>query len=339
MQVINSSTEQPSDVKTEIDIHGSLRSARPLQIAAYYGHTGIAELLLKYGASTDATDDFGVAAIHFAVASETDQTSMVELLLDHGANVQAVNWHLQSPLIYAACFGRPKVLKLLIDRGADVHARAEWHSTVFHQLTKVGSVPMIQYLLMGAEDDCLGFEDAQGWSPISVLLAYGSWEEILFTLNLAPNPKVYEPRAGNVLTAAIQGAEMTPSLLKKLLKRVSPTIVTTLLQHRAKVGGSPLYAACTIARPTSQIDFINILLQARADLEQEGGEHGTPLMGACAAGRFAVVKLLVPKGARISYQKDGTTISALDAAKHFPKIVRWLLVERYTMGPRRICWG
>lgn len=338
MQVTQSSTEQPSEVKTEIDIHASLRTSRPLQIAAKSGHTRIAESLLKHGASTDATDDFGWTALHFAMESETDQTSTVELLLDHGANVQALNRHLETPLILAASFGKPKVLKVLIDRGADVQALTKWNTTVFHQLTKIGAIPMTQYLLVGVEDHCLAFEDAEGWSPISLLLADGTWNEILFTLNLAPNPKVYEPRAGNILTSALQSSNLTPSLLKKLLKRLSPTVVTTLLRHRAKVGGSPLYAACTIACPTQQENFIQQLLQAGADLEQEGGRHGTPLMGACAAGRFEVVQLLISKGAQISYRKDETTISALDAAKHFPKIVRWLLVERYTKGPRRLCW-
>ena len=57
-------------------------------------------------------------------------------------------------------------------------------------------------------------------------------------------------------------------------------------------------------------------------------------MGACATGRLSAVKVLVSKGAKIYYTKDGSTISALDKAKHFPKITRWLLVGRYIEGPR-----
>ena len=40
------------------------------------------------------------------------------------------------------------------------------------------------------------------------------------------------------------------------------------------------------------------------------------------------------KARNISYKKDGETVSALDAAKHFPDVKRWLLVGRYNEGPR-----
>ena len=77
-----------------------------------------------------------------------------------------------------------------------------------------------------------------------------------------------------------------------------------------------------------------MLLGAGAQVELEGGDHGTPPMGACAAGRLTAVKILVSKGANISYKKEGETVSALDAAKHFPDVKRWLLVGRYIEGPR-----
>ena len=51
----------------------------------------------------------------------------------------------------------------------------------------------------------------------------------------------------------------------------------------------------------------------------EGGDHGTPLMGACAAGRFATAKPLVSNNAKTCYTMDGEMVSALDAAKHFSK--------------------
>jgi len=71
-----------------------------------------------------------------------------------------------------------------------------------------------------------------------------------------------------------------------------------------------------------------------AELEHEGEDHGTPLMGTCAAGCLPVVKLLVSRGANLCYTKDGEAFSAFCAGKHFPEIRRWLLVGRYTEGPR-----
>lgn len=82
--------------------------------------------------------------------------------------------------------------------------------------------------------------------------------------------------------------------------------------------------------------MINTLIEAGGELEQEGGEHGTPLMGACAAGRLTAVKLLVSRGAKLVYERGDCTVSAMNAAKHFPDIIWWLLVGRYIQGPRRI---
>jgi hypothetical protein len=45
------------------------------------------------------------------------------LLLDHGADIQAVDEHTASALHRAALFGHADVVKMLIDRGAGVNAR------------------------------------------------------------------------------------------------------------------------------------------------------------------------------------------------------------------------
>ena len=57
---------------------------------------------------------------------------------------------------------------------------------------------------------------------------------------------------------------------------------------------------------------------------------GTPLMVACMYGRLAAVKLLVRLGALLWYEKNGSIVSAVQAALPFPHIVRWLMVERFT---------
>ncbi|KAL8943110.1 MAG: hypothetical protein Q9211_001098 [Gyalolechia sp. 1 TL-2023] len=338
MQVACTSTQRPLDVESVIAFFTVLNST-PLQIAAHRGHVRIARFLLEHGVSIDAAYNHGWSVLHFAAAAPKDETLMVELLLDYGANLQAVDRSLRTPLMLAAMNGNLDVLQVLVARGADLQMQDRYCQTALHYAARSHSISTIVCLLMGGTDHDLACEDNFGWTPLSTLLADGALDEILFTINLAPSPRAYEPKFGNILAYAVLNTNMIPSLLKKLLKRLSRPVVATLLRHQSKLWGTPLYAACTAAPLNRQEAFINMLLEAGADLEQEGGRHGTPLMGACAAGRFATVKLLVSRGAKIVYEKDGITISALKAAKHFPKIMRWLLVERYTMGPRRICQG
>lgn len=187
-----------------------------------------------------------------------------------------------------------------------------------------------------AVEENLGFKDCMGWSPLADVLYRGNWRTILSILNFAPKLGDYDLHAVDTLSAGVSNAQMSTSLLKKFIRRLSPSIVTILLKHRAQAMGTPLYVASTVTSPSQQEDFISLLLEAGAGLEQLGGEHGTPLMGACAAGRLTAVKSLVGKGARLCYEGNDGLVSALNAARHFPEIVRWLLVERFTHGPRRI---
>ena len=151
-----------------------------------------------------------------------------------------------------------------------------------------------------------------------------------FLLNLAPNPSVYEPHQINIITATVD--TNNPVNLKRLLRRLPRPLIPRLLAHRDLFGRTPLYTAATC--PSEKV--IDMLLDAGADLELQGGDHGTPLMGACAAGRLGVVKALVRRGARTSYTKDGQLFSALSTARLHPKVTRWLLVGRFMEGPLSI---
>ena len=137
----------------------------------------------------------------------------------------------------------------------------------------------------------------------------------------------------------MQNRTVTTFILKGLLRRLPQALIPTLLQHQDRFCGTPLYAACTIAFRPLQIDKVNILLEAGAELKHEGGEHGTPLMGACAAGRLAAINFLASKGAKIVCERDGQIFSALRAGKHFPEVTRWLLVGRFVEGPRLLANG
>lgn len=62
----------------------------------------------------------------------------------------------------------------------------------------------------------------------------------------------------------------------------------------------------------------------------EGGLHETPLMAACFAGHLPIVQHLVRSGALLSYWNGTNHVSAFVKAEPHPKIVRWLLVGRFT---------
>ncbi|KAL8669455.1 MAG: hypothetical protein Q9168_005951 [Polycauliona sp. 1 TL-2023] len=323
----------PSDVDSFLG-SSTLGTATPLQIAAYRGHLHIALLLLEHGASPHTTDEGYRTAISFA--AEGNETAIIKHLLDYGANIHARDKYLMTPSMTAASHGSWASLQMLKRRGANFQMRAITGGTVLHYAAGHPEHNSIIPLLAAAGDENLGIEDNHGVTPLSHILRKQNWHSILSIINFAPGVGNYISQKDNVLSGGITNPELSTSLLKKLLRRLSLPIVNRLLKHQVSPLGTPLYAASTRAPPSLQADRIQLLLKAGAELEHIGGEHGTPLMGACAAGRHTAVKILVSEGARLCYEGDNETVSALYAARHFPDIVRWILVERFTHGPRRI---
>ena len=308
----------------------NLTNARPLHTAAASGHIEITRSLIEHGAAIDGVDDQLRTPLHFA--ARNGQTQVIEVLVHSSANVNAVDVRLQSPCMLAALFGFLEATQALIEGGADLSIRDVWSRTTLYYAAEYERRDILIFLITNTKDHMLNAEAASGDSVLSMIL---SWTEphSSFILNLAPSPSAYEPGQSNVLTAAAETND--PIHFKMLLRRLPKALIPRLLAHRALRWGTPLYAAATC--PSEKV--IDMLLDAGADLDLEGGAHGTPLIGACATGRLEVVKALILKGAKTSYIKDGQTFGALSAARNHPKVIRWLLVGRFMESPLLIDYG
>lgn len=239
----------------------------------------------------------------------------------------------------AASSDNVETLAVLVEAGADLQPQDVNDRMLLHRVLAIGAWNSSHYILTKTTSYKLGAEDITGESILSSIFRNGP--PLITTLFLHT-----ELRAdacchceSNILTAATDNMSFSPKMLKVLLRRLPDGLLPTLPTHRALRGGTPLYAACTMASPKSRNERENILLHAGADLEQERRDFGNPLMGACAAGRLSVVKLLVSKGATVCYVKDRKMYSAFRASRNFPEIREWLLVGKYIEGPRLLMDG
>ncbi|MBI3684751.1 MAG: ankyrin repeat domain-containing protein [Acidobacteria bacterium] len=100
--------------------HGeiALKNLTPLMLAAPFGSPELVKTLLDAGAEIDARDSRGMTPLMFAVASETQDLRVVRLLLAKGADVHAKSELGESVLYWARKFSDSQVLRALETAGA-----------------------------------------------------------------------------------------------------------------------------------------------------------------------------------------------------------------------------
>lgn len=86
----------------------------PLMLATLKGYQGLAEKLIKRGADVNKT---GWTPLHYAASS--GQLTLISLLLENSAYIDAESPNGTTPLMMAAMYGTPAAVKLLLQEGAD----------------------------------------------------------------------------------------------------------------------------------------------------------------------------------------------------------------------------
>lgn len=94
----------------------------PLHEAAMKNHTGVVEVLVAHGAKVDAWDDAGETPLHEAALGGGVEGA--EILLARRAEIDAKDRRSgATPLYYAALFGRTRMIQLLLRKGVSMNAR------------------------------------------------------------------------------------------------------------------------------------------------------------------------------------------------------------------------
>jgi ankyrin repeat protein len=207
---------------------------------------------------------------------------VVRLLVDKGANVNAQGGYFGNPLYAASHEGHEAVVRLLLDKGADINAQGKLYSNALYAASNKGYEVVVRLLLdKGAN------VNAQG--------------------------KVY----GNALYAASnEGYE---------------AVVRLLLDKGANVNaqgglyGNALYAASSKGYEA----VVRLLLDKGVNVNVQGGYFGSALYAALNEGHEAVVRLLLDKGANVkALDQIGRTPLLLAAENGNVAIVSLFMTER-----------
>jgi len=110
----------------------------PLMMAALKGHLPQARRLIARGAEVNKP---GWAPLHYAATNpEPISLELVRLLLEHHAYIDASSPNRSTPLMMAAHYGHPSVVKLLLESGADPLIKNEQGLTAIDFANRAGRV-------------------------------------------------------------------------------------------------------------------------------------------------------------------------------------------------------
>jgi cytohesin len=244
----------------------------PLQIAAEFGHKGVAELLLANKANIEAKSYGGWTPFLNAVFG--GHKDMVELLLEHKADVNYQEEAGRSPLHIAAENGYTEIAALLLAKGGNVNAKCRDGYTPMHVAAVRGDKDMVDLLLANKAE--FNIQDAA---------AIGDLEKVKAMLK--DNPDLVFSRDFADITALHWAAIQGQTDVVKLLLANKADI-------NAKAGKSdstPLHDAVLEGRK----DVVELLLAGGVDVNAKSKDE-TPLHFAESLGRKDIADMLRQHG-------------------------------------------
>jgi len=237
------------------DKHGNTA----LIFAANKGHLECAQALIAAGAQVDLANEHGVTALE--MAADMDHPEIIKLLLANKAAAAHV-------LKFAIKNNRTKVIKNLLDNGADVNMPINWkNETALYRAAHKGKTNIVFVLL---------FKKA--------------------------NPN--QPRPDGITPLMIAAQKGHIDIVDMLIKFLDIHAVDI----NAKAAGYHNVSALYLAAQNGKTDVAALLLRNGADLNIAADKGVTPLMVAAAKGHEKIVRLLLHYGADHTLQtKAGCT--------------------------------
>ncbi|XP_074256279.1 ankyrin repeat and SOCS box protein 3 isoform X1 [Saimiri boliviensis] len=137
----------------------TLEETTPLFLAVENGHIDVLRLLLQHGASVNGSHSMcGWNSLH--QASFQENTEIIKLLLNKGANKECQDDFGITPLFVAAQYGKIESLSILISSGANVNCQALDKATPLFIAAQEGHTKCVELLLSsGADPDLYCNED------------------------------------------------------------------------------------------------------------------------------------------------------------------------------------
>ena len=344
VEKIRSITQSNADLEVYAD-----QNTTALYEAVTAGHKEIVELLLRAGANPDAADlDDGWTPL--IVAAKLGYSSIADLLIRNKANVNVTNSARENALMHAAYQEHLSIVEMLIDAGAELDAVNDQGMTaLMMSLGKYGNAEIAIKLIKAGSD--VNRTDMKGWTPLAMAVRNGHKAAVkeLLKYKAVINNKNSDGWTPLMLTAA-QGAGYTD--IAEILLAGAPNknevnknkntalmiavenkhfkLAKLLVNKGANINISNEFGntALSIASGNSDLSYTKLLVSKGANIEHANNQGDTPLLIAANNGNRSVIEYLVNKGASYNVvNRSGKDVFAMANTKSIGDILAGLLTN------------
>ncbi|CAG2166137.1 unnamed protein product, partial [Oppiella nova] len=243
----------------------------------------------------NAKDNYGETVLHRA--AESDKWDVVKLLVNKGADVNAKNRYGSTVLHFAAKSDKWDVVKWLVEQGADVNAKDKDGETVLYWAARDDNWEVVKLLVnKGADVNAKLY-----WA-----VREGKWDVVKLLVNKGADVNAKDSLYITVLYWAAREDKWD--------------VVKWLVNKGADVNAKGNYGETVLHQATKsgQLDVAKWLVEQEADVNAKDNLYITVLYWAAWDGKWDVVKLLVEeKGADVNSLTREQKERLLDNAKQY----------------------
>jgi ankyrin repeat protein len=316
--------DQGAEFRTEVNDKMPPKPVDPklktIITAVRSGETDVVRKLLAASPElVNARDVAGSSLLHHAAGFGS--IAMMKLLLERGADVNAANQRKSTPLFWS--LHDEGKARLLLDSRASISAKTiDGRTPVYQAASMANAVPVLRLLLdKGADANA---KTLTGMTPL-MAACRTNIEAALLLIERKADVNARNAANGTALMAAAQTGK--PEMVRLLLESGADP------NFRTKRNESALADAATAGNE----EVVKLLINGGAEINVQDIRGYTPLLYGAGSDALpaGVVKLLLSKGADVAAKGDGETAAMLASKRGDSEVARILSVpenERKLLG-------
>ncbi|KAK1455122.1 hypothetical protein CMEL01_03882 [Colletotrichum melonis] len=292
------------------------------------------QLLVDNGADLEAKDNLGRTPLLLVTTAPAtiDNSVVIQILLQAGSNINCRDNTGATPMAEACERGNSLAISALMDWDPDMLVKDHKGRNVLHYLfcsretnerDSCRPALFIKFTQMGVKPSEV---DMFGCSALHLSMHNKCMTALLLNGNAQIQDERPIPWSSLFLNPYAVNAACLITAFRLYRRKLSTQKFRTLLNLEVVGPRNPLCFAAS----RGQIQAMGNILSLGSLIDFEGCPEGSALMAASSAGTLESVIYLVRHGASISFQGHNHFRSAVKLAATSPRVLRWLLVDRFT---------